>query len=121
MARLTLGQVKIAAKGNYFILCQNNKSVLESELQQLSSEAWLRCGRMAGEICMLNMSPTDELPSFGNSIRDVLEENIAANRMNTAREPLYTADEIALVRHGIRAATECVTQGSPFLRRDLFR
>ena len=76
---------------------------------------------MASEVSMLNLDPTKELPSFGSSIQDVLEENIAANRVNTAHEPPYSADEIALVRHGVRAATECVTVGSPYLRNDLFR
>jgi hypothetical protein len=82
--------------------------VLESDVQQLSSPDWFRCGRLAGEISMLTLDPSKELPFF------------AANQMRTAHEPLYTQKEIALVRHGVRAATECVTQGSPFFRNDIF-
>jgi hypothetical protein len=76
---------------------------------------------MASEISMLNMPHDADLPSFGNGIFDILEENIAANQVNTNCEKLYSPDEIALVRHGLRCATECVTQGSPFMRPDMFR
>jgi hypothetical protein len=95
--------------------------VLESDLHDLHSRKWLRCGTTASEWSVLNMPRDEKPPSFGNSISDILEENITVNMMNTTMESLFTDDEIALVKYGVRAALECVTVGSPHLRNDLFR
>jgi hypothetical protein len=66
--------------------------------------------------------PRDEKPpAFGNSISDILEENITVNMMNTTGDSLFTNEEISLVKYGVRVALECVTVGSQHLRNDLFR
>jgi hypothetical protein len=70
---------------------------------------------------MLNLPQEETHPSFGNSIQDLFEENVAVNEMNSQFEPLYTEDEKALVQFGLKCALECVTHDSPHFRPDLFR
>ena len=70
---------------------------------------------------MLNLPQEETHPSFGNSIQDLFEENLAVNEMNTLSEPLYTTEEKELVQFGINCALGCVTHSSPHFRSDLFR
>jgi hypothetical protein len=87
----------------------------------VGSPDWFRCGRQAGEFTMLNLPQEETHPSFGNSIQDLFEENLAVNEMNTLSEPLYTTEEKELVQFGINCALGCVTHSSPHFRSDLFR
>ncbi|CBY33545.1 unnamed protein product [Oikopleura dioica] len=104
--RLTVGQIKVAKQ--------------ESQLQSLSPAAWYRCGSMTSEMLKLHQSRSEQ-PPFGTGVSDLLEENISVNRQTAPAAQRYTESDIACVRYGVRAALECLTLGSPFHRRDLFR
>ena len=93
--------------------------LLESDLHSIAPKFWYRCGVMSSEMLKLNQTRSEQ-PPFGTSIADLLEENISVNRQG----PLcrhFTDDEVSSVRYGVRAALDCLTLGSPHLRRDLFR
>jgi len=69
---------------------------------------------------MLNLPRADRPPSFGNGINDLFLENLAVHELQVPAAYQFSAEEKAAVKYGIQAATELVTEGSPFLRNDLF-
>ncbi|CBY30834.1 unnamed protein product [Oikopleura dioica] len=103
--KLTVGQIKVAKQ--------------ESDLYSIAPNFWYRCGVMSSEMLQLNQ-PRSEQPPFGTSIADLLEENISVNSQGPP-DCHFTDDDIKSVRYGVRVALECLTLGSPHMRRDLFR
>lgn len=75
---------------------------------------------MSSEMLKLHQSRSEQ-PPFGTGVGDLLEENISVNKQTAPEAQRYTDSDIASVRYGVQAALECLTLGSPFNRRDLFR